>query len=293
VLSAAVLLFLGFGITVAPDLGTRLSGAAMLAGLGSHDAALAEVDLALKEHPDELDGYVYRAAILGQAGRLPQALAAYDRALEHPDATGSMERSLRQDRASVLLAMDRMEEFKRVRDELAAGGIDRFVHSLDGLAATKREDWTAAVRHWEDAYRAEENAGARSQLHGALVQLGNVAVTAGRFEDAIKHFDRALKLVPGVNQPFLKAAEARLAAADAAGALATIARCRDGSPGVAPLRVRAATMLLEAGETDAAWTALEAAFRCDHAATAALVDAEPVWKDLGDAKRMAGLRGVE
>ena len=30
VLSAAVLLFLGFGITIAPDLGTRLSGAAML-----------------------------------------------------------------------------------------------------------------------------------------------------------------------------------------------------------------------------------------------------------------------
>ncbi|MHC4939839.1 MAG: tetratricopeptide repeat protein [Planctomycetota bacterium] len=290
---AAVLLFLGFGITVAPDIGTRLSGAAMLAGVGSHDEALAEVELAIKEHPEVLDGYVYRAAILAQAERLPAALAAYDRALEHPDATGLMERSLRQDRASVLLAMDRTAEFKKARDQLAAGGTDRFVHSLDGLAASRRKDWAAAVGHWENAFKAEENPGSRSQLYAALVERGKQQVAEGRFEDATKQFDRARQLMPAVNEPFLRAAEARLAENDAEGALTAIAGCRDGTPGVAPLRVRAATMLLEAGKTDAAWNALESAFRCDKVAAAALVDAEPAWKDLGDPKRLAGLRGAE
>jgi len=291
VAAASALLFLGFGLTVAPDLGTRLSGAAMLAGLGSYDEALADVDRAIEEHPDSFDAFVYRAAILAQAERYPEALSAYDRALEHPDATGTMARTLRQDRASVLLAMGREKEFQAARDALAADGVDRFVHALDGLAASRRGDWEASVRHWEDAHRAEENATTRTQLHVALMQVGRIAVAARRFDDARRCFDRARELVPQINQPFLKAAEVRLAEGDAAGALVTIAGCRDGTPGVAPLRVRAATMLLEAGEADAAWAALESAFRCDAEVAGTLVDAEPVWHDLGDAKRLAALRG--
>ena len=288
--TAAVLLFLGFGLTLPPDLGTRLSGAAMLAGLGSYDEALEVVDQGIKEHPEHIDGYVYRAAILAQAQRFDEAIVAYDRVLEHDAATGSMGRSVRQDRASVLLAMGRTDEFEKARDDLAAGGVDQHVHALDGLAASKREDWPGALRHWEAAYKMEESAAARSFLFEALMEVGGAAVAAGRFDEARERFDRARQILPDVPTPFLKAAEVRLGEGDAKGALTAIGGCRDGVPGVAPLRVRAATMLLEAGEIEAAWLALESAFGCDPETTATLVEQEPTWKQLGNAERLAALR---
>jgi len=288
--AAALLLVLGFGVAFPPDVGTRLSGAAMLSGLGAHEDAIAEIDRALAEHPGSFDVLVYRAAILARAGRHGDALEAFDAALSHEEAAGSMARSLRQDRASLLLRMDRDEEFKRAREELAAGGTDRFVHALDGLAAGKRGDWKAAVRHWEDAYRAEENDQTRGQLYRALMELGALDVRERRFEDARKHYERARELVPGTDEPLRKSAEIDLAKGDPQAALATVADCRDGTPGVAPLRVRAATMLLEGGKVEEAYAALESAVRCDKKAAWTLVDADPVWKDLGDADRLAALR---
>ena len=288
--TAALLLFLGFGVTIPPDLGTRLSGAAMLAGLGSHDEALEVVELGIKDHPEHIDGYVFRAAILAQAKRYDQSIVAYDRVLEHPDATGTVGRGVRQDRASVLLAADRTAEFEKARDELAAGGVDQYVHSLDGLAAAKRGDWAASVRHWEAVGKLAESPSQRSYLFDALMQVGRAATADGKFEEAQGHFDRAREVLPDVPKPFLKAAEVRLGEGDARGALAAIAGCRDGVPGVAPLRVRAATTLLELGETDLAWSAIEAAYRCDPDATSTLVEQEPTWKQLGDATRLEALR---
>jgi len=286
----ALLLFLGFGVTVPPDLGTRLSGAAMLSGLGAHDDAIAEIDRAVDEHPEAFEPLVYRAAILAQAERHPQALAAYDRALEHKEATGTIRRDLQLDRASVLLALDRMTEFRQVRDELAADGVDRRVHSLDALDAIRRDDWEAAAKHWEQAYRADENPTTRYHYYSALLELGRRAIKDRRFNDAKERFDQARELIPQINQPYLESAQACLAANDAEGALTSMESCPDGTPGVAPLRVRAATMLLEGGKPEEAWKALAAAFRCDPAAAAALVDVEPVWKDLGDAERLAALK---
>jgi tetratricopeptide (TPR) repeat protein len=288
--AGALLLFLGFGFTLPPDMGTRLSGAAMLSGLGAHDDALAEVDRAIEENPDALEPLVYRAAILSKGERYDEALSAYDRALGHAEATGTLRRGLQQDRASILLALGRMEEFQKVRDELAADGVDKHVHALDAIAAIRRDDWEAAAGFWEKAYRADENAGTRQHYYSTLVTLGRHAIKEREFEAARGWFDKARELVPQINQPYLESAQAALAENDPEGAMTAMESCPDGTPGVTPLRVRAATMLLESGKSEAAWKALGDAFRCDGDAAAALVEVEPAWKDLGDAERIQALK---
>ena len=76
VLAGAVLLFLGFGVTLPPDLGTRLSGAALLAGAGDYDKALEEVDLGIRwnRHIPEFGELRAVTAILGLSAGLSRIL---------------------------------------------------------------------------------------------------------------------------------------------------------------------------------------------------------------------------
>jgi tetratricopeptide (TPR) repeat protein len=142
----AGLLIAGFGVTVPPDPGVRLSGARLLAGLEDYDRALAVCAQVIEEHPDCVDARVYRATFLAMAERHTEAIAAYDDALAHLEGHGELRRQLLTDRASVLLAGGRKEEFALARDDLARERVDAGVHLLDGLKARHEGDSDAAAQ---------------------------------------------------------------------------------------------------------------------------------------------------
>lgn len=287
--AASILLFLGFGLTLPPDLGTRLSGAALLAGAGDYDNALAEIERGIDEHPEHLDGYVFRAAILGAAQRYDESIDAYDKALQHENATGAMRRQIVQDRASVLLQVDRLDEFRAARDELAVEGVDQYVHTLDALLAAHRKEWATAIRHWEEVVKADDTPQFRSLLWDALLRQGRNDIVEGRYEQAEARFVRAGELIPGDPDPFLKGGEVRLAEDDPKGALAILNGCPPDAPGLAPLLFRCATELRAKGEPDLAWASISRAIRADKEATRVLLEQDPGWSELRESDRMRSL----
>ncbi|MCK6459884.1 MAG: tetratricopeptide repeat protein, partial [Planctomycetes bacterium] len=116
---AGGLLFAGYGITVPPDAGTRLQGAAFLATLGDTERALEVCDQVLREHPDSVDARVFRATFLAAAGRHDDAVLAYEDAIARTeDESGRCDLVL--DRASVLLQAGRTKEFEAERQRLAS-----------------------------------------------------------------------------------------------------------------------------------------------------------------------------
>lgn len=292
-LLATGLIFLGFGVTVAPDLGTRLAGAGLLAAAGSFDDALDEVDRGIEEHPELLDGFVYRAAILAQAARYEESIKAYDRALAHDKAVGFLRRSLIQDRSSVLLVLGDVDAVQAARDELALESVDRYVCTLDAVLAEKREDWSAAVRHWEKAVELEGTDLLKGHLWNALMRQGQIAVASGRLDEARTTFARASDVLPGEWQSFFKGAEIRLAEQDPTGAMIALEACPENTPGLAPLLFRCATEFFQKGELDAAWDAIAKSVAADRDATAVLLDQEPAWKHERDSARMKAIFALD
>lgn len=278
VLLAAGLLFAGFGITLPPDAETRLNGAAILGGAGDYDRALEICAVVLREHPDNVDARVFRAAFLSAAGRRGEAVDAFDDAIAHAGDDVRLRIDLRQDRAAVLLDAGREAEFQRERDALAREGFRRHVHVLDGFAASRRADWKAASEEYRRAHEldpADPQVSAR--LWNALVERGNAAVASRGFEEAREAFDAARALHPGAPAAHLRAAEVRLATGDADGAIDVLRELPPSTPGIAPLVFRAATALLERGDREGAVFALGGAVAADPAGTRALLEKESSW----------------
>ncbi|MHC4224254.1 MAG: tetratricopeptide repeat protein [Planctomycetota bacterium] len=275
----AGLLVAGFGITVPPDPGVRLSGARLMAGLGNYDRALAICAQVTEEHPDCVDARVFKAAFLAMAERHDEAIAAYDDALAHLAGQSELRRRVLTDRASVLLAGGRKEEFARARDDLARERMDAGVHILDGLKAREEGNSDAAAEALRRAIAIDpEGQQARALLFSTLMDLGQGAVADGKFAGANRAYDEASALYPTLTEATLKAAEVRLAERDPEGALEVLGGKESSGRGVAPLAFRAATALLAQGRTKEALRGLEAAARADREATRALFDREPAWE---------------
>jgi len=274
---AAGLLFAGYGISVPPDPGARLNGAAFLAGLGQTDQALEACDKVLEEHPDNVDARVFRATFLAMAGRHDEALKAYEDAIARTK-DDSVRCDLVLDRASVLLRAGRTQEFKGERDRLAAMGAGYRLDVCEGLWAEKEGAWGAAVVAYgraHDARPADEELKAR--LYLSLLEQGREALGAALFDDARKAFDRAVALLPKVRDGHLRAAELCLAVKDADGAIAHLREAGARAKGVMPLVFRAATMLLEADRREEALDALAAALAADRAGATTLLQNETAW----------------
>ncbi len=283
---AAALLFVGYGITVPPDPGTRLSGAAILAQVGDYPRALEVCDLTIREHPDHAEAHLFRASILSMAGRHIEALAAYDRSLVLlTDET--ILRDIVADRASVLLALGRSAEFRAQRELLAATAIDHRVHLLDGLAAQTAGDWAGAAGAYRQAVAAAPgDARIAFRLWEAEMGRGEAALAAARWEEAKAAFDAAREAVPAEPRAHLRAAEARLALHDAMGAIEVLREVGRSTPGIAPLVFRAATMELDEGRGTRAYWALQAALQSDPEGIRALLAAEPSWRRCGGDPRV-------
>lgn len=282
----AGLLFVGFGITVPPDIGTRLSGAALLAQVGDYESALAELDVAIRENPRSVEAYVYRGTVCARAGRYGDALAAYDRALAL-GAAPALAREISVDRASVLLALGRVEEFRAERDRLAREAEDSRIHLLDGVAAENGGDWAGAAAAYRRAATSDpSDERARSLLCAAEIRRGEVALAEGRLVEARDAFDAARAAVPGDPRAHLRAAEVRIALDDAPGALEVLREVRRDTPGVAALVFRAATRELDAGRGERAFWALAAAMEVDPEGTASRIRAEPAWRTCAEDPRL-------
>ncbi len=294
-LVAAALLFAGFGITVAPDPATRLNGATLHAEAGQFDAALDIVALVLREHPGDLDALIYRATFLGMARRYDEALRALADALGAAGEEPEIARNLQMDRAALLLEMGRTDQFRAARAELAAAGADHRVLVLDGLEASRRGDPAAATAAYARALDAKpDDPAIRARLWNACMEQGKAAVARRRFADAQAAFDRARELFPQVAAAHLRAAETRLALADAPGAIEVLRHLSPRTPGIAPLVFRAATVLLESGRTVEAIEALGGAYASDPAAVKSLFETERAWDALrGAAEVQAVFAEVE
>jgi len=281
VLVAGALLFVGFGLTLPPDAGTRLNGASFIAGAGDFDKAIEICDQVIREHPDNNEARIFRATFLAMAERYDDALAAYDDALSRAKDE-EMRRNLVLDRASVLLSAGRMEEFREERDRLARGGADYRYLLLEGLAAEKASDWDNAVLAYQRAHELKADEQVKARLFKALVAQGDQALVAAQYDKAREAFDRAIPLFPRVTDASLKAAEVRLAQQDIAGAVAILRPLGAGTRGVAPLVFRAATQYLDRGDREAALDALAGAFVADEEGTRVLFDTSPAWQRLRD-----------
>ena len=277
---AAGILFAGFGVPFPPDPGTRLQGAVMIAGLGDHDKALEICAIVLDEHPDSVEARVFRATFLAQAERFEEALEAYDDALSHAEKAGLV-RSLRADRASVLLHAGRLPEFKRARDKLAAEKTDQYLHLLDGIAARRRGKWDDAEAAFRRALKsAPESFNARSLLVDTLVSRGNEALAARRFEEALEAHVAAQAVDPERVDLALKTAEVHLALEQEVAAVKVLKAVGLNTRGVAPLLCRAANALLQRGQTELALDTLATAHGVDPTSTQALFEKDPVWSKL-------------
>ena len=281
--AAVGMLFLGFGITVPPDPSVRLNGASLMAGAGQYDQALEICDIVLREHPDNLEARVFRAAFLSMAERYDAAIAAYDDALAHAGDDDEMRRNLIMDRASILLSAGRHEEFRRECARLARTGSDHRSLVLSGMAAAQAKDWDAAVQAYRGAHERQPlDEPIKARLWGALVEQGQAALAARRFDAAQQAFDAAQPLFPKARKAHLKAIEVKLAQGDPEDALRRCRALGPDTPGIAPLLFRAATALLDAGSRPAALDGLAAALEADPAGTRALFDKERAWEACRD-----------
>lgn len=89
-----------------------------LAALEDLHAALACAEMASRGAPEDAECHYVHATILGELGRLPEALRALDRASEtlHEPASGLLE-DIYYERASILDAQGRVEEAIKVFEE--------------------------------------------------------------------------------------------------------------------------------------------------------------------------------
>lgn len=296
IVAAAALLFAGYGITVPPDPGVRLNGATLLAGAGRYDQALEICDIVLREHPDSLDARVFRATFLAMAERHDAAIAAYDDALAYVGDDEEVRRDLILDRASVLLAAGRQDDFRRECERLERLGPDHRWLVLKGMAAAQASDWDTAVEALREAHqRRPDDEPIKARLWSALVEQGQTALAARRLQQAQQAFDAAQLLFPTAKKAHLKAIEVKLAQGDPEDALRRGRALDRDTPGVAPLLFRAATALLEAGNRPQALDALTAALESDPRGTRALLDKESAWeacRDDPDVRRILETRQI-
>ena len=279
---AGILLFLGFGLTLPADPGTRLNGATFLAGLGEYDKAVGVCDEVLEDHPDSIDAHVFKATFLAMAERYDAAIESFDAALERVE-DDEVRSSLVLDRASVLLSAGRMEEFKAARDDLAGLGSDYRYQMLEGLAAEHERDWDNAVAAYATAYKLEgDDPQVKSRYWNALVAQGKQRLGDGRFPEAGESFDKARPLFENEPEAHLKAAETRLAMDRPEDAIEILRAVGPQTPGVAPLVFRAATQLMKRGEREAALEALDGALAVDEEAIQILAAKDPAWSALLD-----------
>jgi tetratricopeptide (TPR) repeat protein len=282
------LLFAGFGLTLPPDPGTTLHGAALIgSGMGQYDEALRMTREVLRDYPDHPEAHLYLATFLAASGRHDEAVGAYTRAIEL-QTDPEVARDARVDRASLLLTMGRRKEFEDARREITAGGLDHRVHLLDGIAAQTDKDWPAAARALERALKAKPgDETLKGRLFAVLLEWGRNLKADGRFEDALVTYGAARQLFPKDLKAPLEAAELLLALERTDDAVEVLRDLDPDRPGVLTFVLRAATQKLLDDDVDGALAIVRAAASVDEQTVRDFVTADPAWSKRRSDPRIA------
>jgi len=233
--------YAGFLYRPPPDPITRLAGARMLAGAGNIPAALEICDVVASEHPGCFEERLFRSAILAQAERYEEALPVFDDAIAcAPDE--SVRRDLEADRASVLLAMGRRDEFDAVRADLAKDATDHRPFLLDATVAEREGRWDDALAAYAGADERLADAGldttwVRNRRARCHMLAGQAASDRDDAQAAVAHFDAACELAPKDVEARLAAARERLRRGDIDGAVEIVQRAHELAPALVERRL--------------------------------------------------------
>jgi len=186
-----------------------------------YEAAIHEIDLALKERPDVAAAHNTRAAALKELQRLPEALAGYDKALalqpDYVDALynratllqelGRLERAVVDFDKAIALRPDHVHAFNNRgnalrelgRDEAAIASYDRALALRPDYAEAwyNRSNALAGLNRLEDAVASCDKAVAlKPDFAEAFNNRGNALKGLRRFDEAVASYERALALKP-------------------------------------------------------------------------------------------------
>jgi len=286
-LVGAGLLVAGFAITLPPDPATQLHGAALIGnGMGQYDKAIEMVRDVLADHPDNAEAHLYLASFLAGSEKYDEAIEAYDEAIRLIEDR-EVRRDARVDRASLLLALGRRKEFVEEREALALQKRGHRIDLLDGVMHINDRSWDKAADSLERAVAARpDDETIMSRLYAVCLEQARADLAEGYFEKAAAHYGRARKLLPKAKEAILEAADLHLAMAKPQDALDVLGAINPRARGVSTLMFRAATLLLENGEIDAAVKAVEGARAAKPDEVRELLRAEPSWSERAEDPRV-------
>lgn len=207
------------------DTGALFSRACLKQKLGRHDAALADLDAAIDLSPGQPDYFLTRAVFLYDAGRaeegrkyarrVMEGWPVLQRALESIMFYGAPIMRLR--RAEAMWTEGRAADALRACDEVLEGDPrSAAALTIKGFCLMTGGDLPGARKALDEAVRLAPDAALPYK------RLGMVQQRQGDPAGARASYERALALEPGDGESLFGRAEAKLAQADRAGALADL-----------------------------------------------------------------------
>lgn len=165
----------------------------LLAAEGRDDQAATRLSLVVEEDPDDASTRLALADALARLGRFESALEHYDRLLE---ARPELARPLLEKRAVALVNLGRAGEARRAFDQaIAAAPDDPSLRARYADALAFLDDAEGAARQQEAAERLGREGEGEDRLR-VVTEAARALVAQQRFEEAIQHFDEALRLAP-------------------------------------------------------------------------------------------------
>jgi len=185
------------------------------------DSRLSDVDEALRLDPRSVEALYAKAGILQEKDEFAAAAEVYSQLIQYqqPSARLFNSRGMALARAGRAVAAE--PDFAKAR-ELAVEASD-----LNGICYSKALVNVALERALEEC---EESLRLRPEVAATLDSRGTVLLRLGRFDEAIRDFDEALKQYPSMTTSLYLRAMARSETGDTAGAQADLARVRELNP---------------------------------------------------------------
>jgi tetratricopeptide (TPR) repeat protein len=160
---------------------------AVLARRGRIDEAMAHYQRALEIKPDYADAHNNLGAVLTRRGRIDEAIAHYRRALEikpdYAEAHYNFGITLR-GRGRIDEAIDHYQRALEIKPDYADA------HNNLGLALAGRGRIDEAITHYRKALEIKPD---YAEAH---INLGAALARRGRIDEAIAHFQKALEIKP-------------------------------------------------------------------------------------------------